>query len=248
MLLRALSSVRRNGVVGTLRWQLYRISEIYNERHLGVDTRRAAEFGPAAYRELAEHTPYEPLPYSLIKRALGAVNERPEEHVFLDYGAGMGRVVLTAARYPFKRVLGVELMTPLCDIARENVRRARHRLKSAIEIVNADATRFDVPDDVTLIHLFNPFTGEIMAAVQRRIKESLERAPRALRIIYAHPSDQRNLFHELSWVAEQRRLPTGVFYAMNLLVYEHKPQIGPLSGMRIKLDAAERAALRRETA
>jgi 16S rRNA G966 N2-methylase RsmD len=230
MLVRALTSLRRNGVVGTIRWQLYRLSEAYNERHLGVDTRRSAEFGPNAYCHLAEHTPYEPLPYGLIKRGLGSVCENAQEHVFLDFGSGMGRVVLTAARHPFKRVIGVELMKPLCEIARENVARANHKLRSSVEIVNEDATRYEVPDDVTVIHLFNPFTGDIMTAVQRRIRESLERAPRHVRIIYAHPTDQRNLFEGVEWVKEKQRISTGVFFAMKLLVYEHTPSQGAASG------------------
>ena len=44
--------------------------------------------------------------------------------VFLDLGSGMGRIVnMAARRYPFKRVIGVEISGELNDIAIENARR-----------------------------------------------------------------------------------------------------------------------------
>src|SRR5215211_9528844 len=41
--------------------------------------------------------------------------------VFVDYGSGLGRAVLVAAGFPFRRVMGVELSTEMTDRARANV-------------------------------------------------------------------------------------------------------------------------------
>ena len=49
---------------------------------------------------------------------------RPDD-VFIDLGSGMGRMVLEAARYPFKRVIGVELVEQLHDLARANLASTR---------------------------------------------------------------------------------------------------------------------------
>ena len=50
--------------------------------------------------------------------------------VFLDLGAGKGRMLLAASRYPFRRVIGVELSDRLAAIARSNVAAFRLRARS----------------------------------------------------------------------------------------------------------------------
>jgi SAM-dependent methyltransferase len=110
------------------------------------------------------------------------------EDTFLDYGSGRGRVLLQAARYPFGRVIGLEQNEPDCEIARSNARIAARRLRCPrIEVVQADATVWQVPDDVTYIYMFNPFWGETFRAVLDRVGESLDRRPRPLTLIYANP-------------------------------------------------------------
>jgi len=49
-----------------------------------------------------------------LRRLLRRSKIRPDD-VFIDLGSGMGRMVLEAARYPFKRVIGVELVEQLHD-------------------------------------------------------------------------------------------------------------------------------------
>jgi len=107
---------------------------------------------------------------------------------FLDYGSGKGRALLAAARFPFGRVIGVEVNEWECEIARSNARIAAPRLRcSQIEVITADATAWPVPDDVTYIYMFNPFWDETFRMMLERVLESLDRRPRALTIIYANP-------------------------------------------------------------
>lgn len=109
--------------------------------------------------------------------------------VLLDYGSGKGRTVIwAAARYRFRRVIGVELDAPLHASAQANLARWKGpRLCDKVELVCADATEFQVPDDVTVIYFFNPFTGGVFEKVLRKIQESIDRNPRELVILYAHP-------------------------------------------------------------
>ena len=44
-----------------------------------------------------------------------------------------------------------------------------------------------MPDDVTIIYLFNPFLGGIFEKVVGKIQESLARNPRELVVLYGHP-------------------------------------------------------------
>jgi predicted RNA methylase len=106
----------------------------------------------------------------------------------LDYGSGKGRVLLAAGRFPFGRVLGLELNQDDCEIARSNVQIAAPRLRCpSIEVITADATTWPVPDDVTYIYMFNPFWGDTFRAMLDRVLESLDRRQRELTIVYANP-------------------------------------------------------------
>jgi SAM-dependent methyltransferase len=111
-----------------------------------------------------------------------------DRDVFVDFGSGKGRAVYWAARYPFRRVIGVELSARLSTIARRNIDRNRHRLTCRdIELVTADVTQYAIPDDVTVVYLYNPFHGDIFADVVERLCASVRRNPRQLCLIYVNP-------------------------------------------------------------
>lgn len=112
--------------------------------------------------------------------------------VLLDLGCGAGRVACLAARRPLGRVIGVELDGAMVEIAARNARALRGR-RCPLEIVNVDATRFEVPDDVTCVYMYNPFAGEVLDAVLRQILRSADRRPRRLRIAYANPKEHERL-------------------------------------------------------
>lgn len=215
---RRLKRWREAGLANRVGWAMVRAEGFAWERYFGADTGRP--FDLRAYAGLGESVPYQPLPWVLLRRALAVLPLGPED-VFLDYGSGMGRVLLMAARQKLKRVVGLELLAPLAGIARENLLAASPRLHSPVEVVVADATAWEVPDDVTVAFFFNPFVGSVMAAAQARLAESLERRPRHLRVLYAHPDDQPNLFTDCSWVKLRQRTGVGVFRGMNIALYEN---------------------------
>jgi SAM-dependent methyltransferase len=111
------------------------------------------------------------------------------EDVFMDYGAGKGRVLLAAARFPFGRIVGLEVNQGDAEIARSNASIAGPRRRCPnIEVVVADARVWPLPDDVTYIYLFNPFWDETFKGMLDRVLESLDRRPRQLTLIYANPT------------------------------------------------------------
>ncbi len=81
-----------------------------------------------------------------------------ESDTFIDFGCGKGRVVHQAARYPFRRVIGIEVVPELAEIAREAIATGKHRYKCQdVQIVVADATEYEIPDDLTVAYFFRPF-------------------------------------------------------------------------------------------
>jgi cyclopropane fatty-acyl-phospholipid synthase-like methyltransferase len=122
-----------------------------------------------------------------LRRALGKRKIQPTD-VFIDFGSGKGRMVYQAAKYPFARVIGVEISANLNELARRNIDRSLDKLACRnIELVTIDAADFEIPDDVTIAYLYHPFGGETFKAVMRHIVESLDRNPRRLTLIYQMP-------------------------------------------------------------
>ncbi|HKB50525.1 MAG TPA: class I SAM-dependent methyltransferase [Solirubrobacterales bacterium] len=146
---------------------------------LGHTDERFLHYEPAGWRTLQQALP---------KRSVSA------EDVFIDLGSGMGRTVLRAAEYPFKRVIGVELSPALHAIAVENVERCRPRRRCGeVELVCADVLAFDFPDDVTVVFLYNPFRSEIFDEAMAALFRSVARNPRRVRILYRNPVEHRRL-------------------------------------------------------
>jgi SAM-dependent methyltransferase len=124
----------------------------------------------------------------LPKRSVGA------DDVFVDLGSGMGRMVLRAAEYPFKRVIGVELSPELHAMAVENLRGVGDRRQGCeVELVCADVLAYDFPADATVVFLYNPFRGEVFSRAMERVFASFDRHPRRIRVIYRNPLEHNLL-------------------------------------------------------
>lgn len=130
--------------------------------------------------------------WHVLPRALRYIGVSDRD-VFVDFGCGKGRVVLQAARWPFRRVIGVEVSPELAETARGVLaaRAHQHRCHD-LEIVVSDVRQFRVPDDVTIGYFFRPFGDETLDAVLRRIVESIDRNPRIVRLIYLWPMSSRS--------------------------------------------------------
>lgn len=133
------------------------------------------ELDPDAIGDALEHaTHYEPTPVAQAEALLDASPLDPHTATFVDLGAGMGRVVLLAARRAFRQVIGVEVSPALAEIARENVAAARDPLRIAhdIRIVRADAAMYALPRGQLVVYLYNPFHGPVFDAVLERLREA----------------------------------------------------------------------------
>jgi hypothetical protein len=140
-----------------------------------------------------ERVPYDPSGWFYLRRALRKSEVRPSD-VFVDFGSGKGRVVYQAARYPFARVVGVEISPALSEVARRNIEGNRHRLVcQKVALVTADAAEFEVPDDMTVAYFFHPFAGATFERVISNILVSIDRRPRHVTLIYACPGEEESI-------------------------------------------------------
>jgi 16S rRNA G966 N2-methylase RsmD len=90
-----------------------------------------------------------------------------EQTTFIDVGSGKGRVLIVAAEYPFRRVMGVEYSAELAAACRDNLERLN--IADKCEVVVRDAVDFKFPDENMLIFLYNPFDSTILTRVLRHL-------------------------------------------------------------------------------
>lgn len=149
------------------------------------------ELDPEAIGPSLEHaTHYEPTPVADAEALLDASPLPPAGATFVDLGAGMGRVVMLAARRPFRAVIGVEISPALVEIARENLA-ARHdpeRVASDVKIVRADAAQYAFPRGDLVVFLYNPFRGPVLEDVLVNLRASGE--PRNVVLLYHTPVER----------------------------------------------------------
>src|SRR5208337_5093547 len=110
----------------------------------------------------AFHSTYQPTDPAGFREMLTALAAHTKlnfrEFTFLDLGSGKGRTLLMASDYPFRRIIGVELLPTLHHIAQQNLRHYRNDSQQcfSIESLRADATTFPFPDEPLVVYLFNP--------------------------------------------------------------------------------------------
>ncbi len=169
------------------------LAELAFERRDGLCTGGIRHPQQLGYAEEGDYHRYEPLGWLVLRKILRPA-EVGSDDVFADLGAGMGRVLFQAARYPFRRVIGVELSPDLAGIAQDNVARMRRRGRGdVIEVVNADVPTWQIPDDLTVVFLNNPFGGATFSCCAERLIASVDRRPRRLRLIYLNPVEHERL-------------------------------------------------------
>ena len=122
-----------------------------------------------------------------VRRALKRLAVTRDD-VFTDFGSGKGPAVLVAARSPSRA--RSESRSPTTSPARRGATssaRGCGRGPGSVEFVTADVLEYEIPDDLSVVYLYNPFTGLLFARFIERLLRSLERRPRPLRLVYNYP-------------------------------------------------------------
>jgi precorrin-6B methylase 2 len=140
-----------------------------------------------------------PAAYYVLKRIFRRL-EINKESVLADYGCGVGRVVCYAARYPFKKVIGIDLYEQFIESAKKNSEKLKMR-KAEVELVKADVLDYEC-DIITHYLFFNPFGKKTMNGVLNNIYESVNRKKRNISLVYFNPV-QEELFASQSWLVKK---------------------------------------------
>jgi hypothetical protein len=112
---------------------------------------------------------------------------------FVDIGAGMGRAMLLASEFPFKRVEGIELNPALAVVARKNIRewRSAGRAIAPMRITCCDILQCSLPKGPCLAFLFNPFGDSVMRRLLKQLARTFANRPGQLDLLYVNNEQDR---------------------------------------------------------
>ena len=207
-ILNYLDMLRRTGLRRTLKVLRHNSSERYHEHRLGIDTA-----GTIAMAELGidkpAHREYGPTPFRDFQAMFDRLPIRPGQDVMIDYGSGKGRVLILAAGYPFRRIIGIEFSPALNAIATANIETARPQLVCTdVTTVVTDAREYVVPPDVTVAYFNNPFDRWIFDEVLVQLRASLTAHPRRLHVVLNCPPESKlpEAVAQCGWLCVEHQL------------------------------------------
>jgi len=210
-------TVRRRGLFGALRHYAAAAVELLRDL---TPARRQSRYGDIDYdfehnvdstwatvslrtrlRELLSGGQYQPSEPELFHEILNSMPIAIDGFTFVDLGSGKGRTLLMASEYPFRRIIGVELLAELNQIAQQNIARYRSEQQKcfAIESRAGDARSFEFPQEAFALYLFNPFPEYVLREVLENLHRSVVAHPREVYVIY-HNLVHENVFGDQEWL------------------------------------------------
>lgn len=165
-----------------------RLFDLWN----GVDTygtinQDELEFGECA--SASHSNRYVAIVPRMFYRMIASLPIQYRDFTFVDIGSGKGRALLMAAKWPFRRILGVELSPKLHLIAQRNIAVYKHRRLACrnIRSLCCDAAVYPIPDTRLVLYLYNPFKETVMLQVLSNLQASLDERPREIYLLYRTP-------------------------------------------------------------
>lgn len=131
---------------------------------------------------------YQPIEAEIFREMMAPLAIDFRQFTFVDVGSGKGRALLLASAFPFRRIIGIELLPELHQIAQANIAKfASSKELSPIESICKDATRFDFPVEPMVMFLFHPLLETGFRKVLENLVKSMNQHPRPVYIVYANP-------------------------------------------------------------
>jgi hypothetical protein len=222
-------SIHNRGVIGSVRYyarefadmvrdltparRKSRYGDIDFDFEHNVDTTWATVSLRTRIREWLSGGQYQPSEPSLFSEILDALPVPVSGFTFIDLGSGKGRTLLMASSYPFRQIIGVELLEELNAVALQNIAgyRSDQQKCFVIESHSGDARRFNFPAEPMVLYLFNPFPRHVWRDVLAALHASLVAAPRPVYVVY-HNAVHDDILAAQAWLHEVRRTHQFVIY------------------------------------
>jgi hypothetical protein len=198
-----IDSVRSRGPLRSVRHYWIRLLDRWWEARFGVRTEGLIPLESVGI-ENREFGRYSPTSYTELRALMRRIPIRPGQDVFMDYGSGLGRVLIVAATHPFRRVVGVEVVESFNATAAANFERCRKRLRCTdLELLTSDASLLIPPADVTMFFFYTPFGPVVLKKVLDNISQTLVERPRKVTLVFRHPGQLQGILGEVPWLRKR---------------------------------------------
>lgn len=137
-------------------------------------------------KEDTYHHPYEPTPYTVLKR-LAESEYLTRDNILVDYGCGKGRVDFYLSAKVGCKTIGIDFDERMIKSALENSKSFVGKLKP--EFARISAENYEVKD-ADCFYFFNPFPIEILRSVLGKILDSYYENPRSMTLFFYYPSEE----------------------------------------------------------
>ncbi len=108
--------------------------------------------------------------------------------IFVDYGCGKGITLVTAKKFGFRKVIGIESVVAIYQICLNNISLLINNDKNNIIVLNKNVINFIPTNDISVIFFYNPFDDATMnICVKNMLKVKYDKT---LYIIYVNPKDR----------------------------------------------------------
>ncbi len=216
-------ALRTHGPVNALRYAAHFAADYVYDRlcdwRLGIKTATYIPHTHLGYDDPSYHM-HLASGYRGFRKVMNYLDVEPGRDVFLDYGSGTGRMLIMAGMmHEFGKIIGVELNSQMRRVARRNISRFNGKLKcDNIEIINANAADYRLPDEVTVVYFYNPFSGHVLAGALDNIERSLRRRSRKITVLCKSPDNFERAAQKRPWL--DRIAQYGCFSTYRYVVYK----------------------------
>jgi glycosyltransferase involved in cell wall biosynthesis/16S rRNA G966 N2-methylase RsmD len=183
-------SLAKRGLLKTL---IFAINEIFFDLRFRTDTRSKVSSSILVSQGSNNSSePYQGTNFTILKSIFSTLSEKIDlknSHM-VDYGSGMGRVLLSGLYYGINKVEGVEFDWDLHAHCIDNANRfcqsqqiSGDRIKCHCE----DAQLFKIPKGVNIFFLYNPFSSPVIDEVVSNIATHAETQDQDIIVVYVNP-------------------------------------------------------------
>jgi len=195
------------GLLTTFKKFYYVSSDIFFDLKVNISTTNYRDKTIYANPQLNSKE-YSGARYIQIKDTFDQLPVDYRNSTLLDLGSGKGRVIATAATFPFKKIIGVEYDEQLAVLGENNLKKMRFKKAQEIDMQHQNAISYEIPDEVNVIYMYNPFVGETLEKVVDNIRHSYEKSPRTLYILFLNHESFDETIKGQTWLSKVLTMPT----------------------------------------
>lgn len=165
-------------------YQKYRLKQL-GIYHAPVTGDKSLTSSKAVNKDAEENMPSS---FYEMAEGLGQTGLKNKDVSLIDIGCGEGRILNFGMLLNFKEVFGIELDETAYKKAIENCEKMKSKgYTTAFHIEHMDAALYDLPQNINVVYLFNPFREKTMESIVEKVVAQVNKFKTPIYVIYCVP-------------------------------------------------------------